>query len=222
MGRAQTPDRDRPLRDAVADALRDDILSGALLPGTRVPEEQLALDRGVSRVPVREALQLLASEGFVVLSPRRGATVASPAMEKTLQLMEIRRNLELLGVRRAAEARGGAYAADLTKLVRSAAKAVDSGQHQKLPPLVDQFHGLLTAASGNDELAGLLSNLRVRLGWMFSVDVETRSVTAWDEHAAILDRVLAGDADGAVELMDVHVQRDEVLLRARVAVSRDD
>ena len=217
MGRPFDPDEDRPLRDVVADAVRTAILSGGLQPGTRVPEEQLASDRGVSRVPVREALQMLAAEGFVVLSPRRGATVASPGAEKALELMEIRRTLELLAVRRAAQARGGKQAADLSRVVRAAERAVTAGQLHMLPALVDEFHGLLTAASGNEELVGVLANLRLRVAWMFSVDLDTRSVTAWDEHAAILARVLDGDLDGAELLMDHHVRHDEALLRAKVA-----
>ena len=217
MGRPFLPDEDRPLRDVVADALRTAILTGDLQPGTRVPEEQLASDKGVSRVPVREALQMLAAEGFVVLSPRRGATVASPGAEKALELMEIRRSLELLAVRRAAEARGGKQASDLTRVVRQAERAVTAGQLNKLPSLVDEFHGLLTAASGNEELVDVLANLRLRVSWMFSVDLDTRSVAAWDEHAAILSCVLEGDREGAERLMDVHVRHDEMLLRAKVA-----
>ena len=217
MERRLEPDANRPLRDLVADAVRSAILTGELQPGTRVPEEQLASDRGVSRVPVREALQMLATEGLVVLSPRRGATVALPDVEKALELMEIRRALELLGVRRAAAARGGSQAEDLSRVLRLADKAVSAGHLEELPPLVEEFHSLLTVASGNEELATVLANVRMRVGWMFSVDLDTRSVTAWDEHAAILRCVLDGDADGAEALMDTHVSHDEVLLRAKAA-----
>jgi DNA-binding GntR family transcriptional regulator len=211
------PDDDRPLRDLVADAVRSAITSGALPPGTRVREEQLALDHGVSRVPVREALQKLAGEGFLTLSPRRGATVATPSPTKALEVMEIRRALELLAVRRAAEARGGPAAADLAKVVQAGSRALAAGQHRKLPPLVDRFHALVAAASGNHELIGLLENLRSRVGWMFAVDVETRSDTAWSEHAAILEAVLAGDVALSVRLMDKHVERDETLFRLKAA-----
>ncbi|BEP14231.1 GntR family transcriptional regulator [Acidothermaceae bacterium B102] len=217
MERRRDSDGTRPLRDLVADAVRSAILTGELQPGTRVPEEQLASDRGVSRVPVREALQMLATEGLVVLSPRRGATVAMPDMEKALELMEIRRALELLGVRRAADARGGRQAEDMARVVSLAGKAVSAGRLHELPALVEEFHALLTAASGNEELIAVLANVRMRVGWMFSVDLDIRSVTAWDEHAAILRCVLDGDATGAVRLMDTHVSHDEMLLRAKAA-----
>ena len=213
----QAIDADRPLRDLVADAVRSEIISGALPPGTRVREEQLALDHGVSRVPVREALQKLAGEGFLTLSPRRGATVSTPSPTKAVEVMEIRRSLELLAVRRAAEVKGGAFAGELHRVVTAGTRALASRQHRKLPPLVDRFHALIAAASGNQELVELLDNLRSRVSWMFSVDVETRSDTAWSEHGAILDAVLAGDADLAVRLMDSHVERDETLFRAKAS-----
>jgi DNA-binding GntR family transcriptional regulator len=208
---------DRPLRDLVADAVRAEIISGALPPGSRVREEQLALDHGVSRVPVREALQKLAGEGFLTLSPRRGATVSTPSPTKAVEVMEIRRSLELLAVRRAAEVRGGDFAGELTKVVTAGSRALAARQHRKLPLLVDRFHALVTLASGNQELVVLLANLRSRVSWMFAVDVETRSETAWSEHAAILDAVLAGDVDLAVRLMDTHVEHDELLFRAKAS-----
>jgi DNA-binding GntR family transcriptional regulator len=212
-----TLEGDRPLRDLVADAVRAEIISGALPPGTRVREEQLALDHGVSRVPVREALQKLAGEGFLTLSPRRGAMVSTPSPTKAVEVMEIRRSLELLAVRRAAEVRGGAFAGDLTKVVLAGSRALTARQHRRLPALVDRFHGLVAAASGNQELVVLLDNLRSRVSWMFAVDVETRSDIAWSEHAAILDAVLAGEADLAVRLMDTHVEHDELLFRAKAS-----
>ena len=62
-----------PLRAPVADEIRRRIIDGALQPGERLLEDQLAADLGVSRNPVREALQVLGREGFVTLEPRRGA-----------------------------------------------------------------------------------------------------------------------------------------------------
>lgn len=215
------PDGDRPLRDLVADAIRADILSGALPPGARVREEQLALDQGVSRVPVREALQRLAGEGFLTLSPRRGATVTTPSPTKAIELMQIRRALELLAVRGAAEQRGGTVRAELVKVVDAGSRAAAAGRHGRLPALVDRFHGLATEASGNQELILLLGNVRSRVSWMFTVEIESRAAVSWEEHARILEAVLAGDADLAVALMDEHVRQDETLLRSRLADTDD-
>ena len=213
------PDSPRPLRDVVATALRDDIASGALPPGTRVREEQLAEDFGVSRVPVREALQALAREGYLVLAPGRGARVATPSPATALEVMEIRRTLEVLAVRRAASRRGGAVAPELTRLVAQGKRAVAAAQHLTLPDLVDRYHALVAEASGNTELVDVLTNLRARVQWMFAVDVDTRSAISWHDHAAILDAILAGNEDSAATLMDEHVRRDELLYVMRSAGS---
>ncbi|MCU1675900.1 MAG: transcriptional regulator, GntR family [Frankiales bacterium] len=206
---------ERPLRDVVAEALREGIETGRLQPGTRIREEQLAEDFGVSRVPVREALQALGREGYLVLAPRRGATVATPSPAAALGVMEIRRALEVLAARRAAAVRGGACAKELRRVLSDGARAVRSGKHGELPGLVDRFHALVADASGNVELIDMLANLRARVRWMFAVDLDKRSEVSWEDHAQICNAILAGDTSLAAELMDVHVERDEQLYRAR-------
>src|SRR5438132_168615 len=108
---------DRLLRDVITDRLREQIVTGALPAGTRILEERLAEEQGVSRVPVREALQRLEREGYLVLQPRRGATVASPSPSRALELMVVRRQLEALAARLAANRRGGDLAGELQRLV---------------------------------------------------------------------------------------------------------
>ena len=215
---AMSADR-QPRRDHVANALRTQILSGALPAGTRLREEQIAADYGVSRVPVREALLGLEQEGYLVIRPRRGATVASPSPTRALEVMEIRRTLEVLAARRAAERRGGVVAEELKELTARAAEAVEQQQHAEMPALIDQFHALVAVASDSEALVELLDQLRSRVGWMFEVDLEERSHTQWAEHEEILDAILAGDADGAAARMDEHVATDESLYRTKAAAT---
>jgi DNA-binding GntR family transcriptional regulator len=203
----------KPLRDQIAEGLRAQIISGVLEAGTRIREERIAEEQGVSRVPVREALQRLEAEGYLVLTPRRGATVASPSRERALEVMEVRRDLEVLAVRRAAAARGGTVAKELGAVVDRGFAAIERRRLEEIPDLIDRFHELIAVASGNTELVMLLEQLRTRVRWMFEVDVEHRSEGSWADHRAILDAVLAGDEGRAVALMDEHVARDEVLYR---------
>jgi DNA-binding GntR family transcriptional regulator len=197
------------LRDNIADTLRARIVSGALPAGTRIREERIAEDHGVSRIPVREALQRLEQEGYLVLTPRRGATVASRSPVRALELMAIRRELESFAARLAAKNRGGEVARDLRELVDKGSAAVARRRHAELPSLIDRFHELVAMASGNGELIDLLAQFRSRVRWMFEVDVEQRQPGAWVEHAEILDAILDGDADRASALMDAHVYKDE-------------
>jgi DNA-binding GntR family transcriptional regulator len=82
------------LVDLAADALRDRILSGALKPGGRLLEEQLAAELGISRPPLREALRLLQSEGLVQSLPRRGTIVAPLGEKDAWEIATLRSALE--------------------------------------------------------------------------------------------------------------------------------
>src|SRR3954453_4075106 len=88
-----------PLRDQVLGALRNAIINGDYAPGERLTEDRLATDFGVSRNPVREALRVAETEGFVVILPRRGAVVASPTDTAITDIFEVEERLELVVAR---------------------------------------------------------------------------------------------------------------------------
>ena len=97
-----------PLRSLVSDELRRLVITGELPPGTRIVEDRLAARLGVSRNPVREALQALAAEGFVDILPRRGAVVAQVTQAEAEDLFDVRAALEPLAARLAARRSDGA------------------------------------------------------------------------------------------------------------------
>lgn len=202
---------ERPLRNVIADELRSRIISGEYEPGSRIREEEVAADFGVSRVPVREALQLLEQQRFLILRPRRGAIVDSPSPAGARELMAIRCELEGMAARLAAAARGGEQAAELTRVTDAGEAALDAGALDELPDLIDQFHELVAEASGNDELVELLRVIRSRVDWLFAVDIEERSPGSWSDHRLICDAILNGDQRTASELMTSHVFKDEQL-----------
>jgi DNA-binding GntR family transcriptional regulator len=208
----------KPLRDVIADDLREQIIRGALRPGQRIREDEVAEVHGVSRVPAREAVQRLANEGYLELVPFRGAVVVSPSPVRSLELMQVRRALESMAARLAAERRGGQVAKELTRLVRRGNRAAKSHAHRALPELINQFHDLVAVASGNEELIELLGQVRDKVRWMFEVDLPERSEDSWTDHAHILEAILAGAAEDAAQRMDVHVAKDERLYRDRFGI----
>ena len=203
----------KPLRDVVADHLREQIIVGTLRPGQRVREDEVADLHGVSRVPAREAVQRLANEGYLELIPFRGAVVAKPSRNRALDLMQVRRALEGMAARLAAERRGGYVAKELARLVQRGNRASASHSHDLLPDLVNEFHELIAVASGNSELVALLGQVRDKVRWVFAVDLHERSADAWADHQHVLDAILDGDADRAAAVMESHVAKDEVLYR---------
>ncbi|NGN65099.1 GntR family transcriptional regulator [Streptomyces sp. A7024] len=192
---------------AVCTAIRDDIVSGFFAPGARLTEEHLARRYGVSRVPVREALRTLESEGFVTTKRHVGAMVAEPGPEDAADLLDIRALLEPLGAARAAKRRTDAHLKVLRGLVRLGQERAARGQVSELPSLSGWFHETLAQATASPSLAGLLIQLRRKIAWMYAVAPHRRAVDSWAEHGAIVDAVARGDAERARGLAALHVER---------------
>lgn len=202
---------------AVCAAIRDDIISGYFPPGSRLAEELLAKRYGVSRVPVREALRTLESEGFVRTRRHAGASVAELTEQEAADLLEIRSLLEPLGAARAAQRRTHAHIKVLRGLVKLGQERAQRQQLSDLPSLNSWFHETLAQASGSASLRQLLTQLRHKLAWVYSVELPLRAEQSWDEHAAIADAVARGDAERARRLVATHVERAAVAYRLRRA-----
>ncbi|MFJ9546931.1 GntR family transcriptional regulator [Streptomyces erythrochromogenes] len=206
---------------AVCTAIRDDIVSGVFEPGGRLTEEVLARRYGVSRVPVREALRTLQSEGFVTTRRHAGACVAEPTAQEAADLLELRMLLEPLAAARAARRRTDAHLKVLRGLVRLGQERARRGQGEDLRALGGWFHETLAQASGSPGLIALLTQMRHKVAWMFVVEAPVRPTESWAEHGAIVDAVARGDAERARTLAAVHADRAAAAhrLRQRPAVS---
>ena len=217
--------RHRSLDGVVRDEIRRRILAGELAPGARLVELSIAADLGVSRGPVRAAIRQLEAEGFVVISPRRGASVASTTIAEALECYEVRTVLEELSARLAATRRSDADIARMTTILEQGRECIAAGRWDDLGKLNNDFHVALATASGNSQLVLLMKQYSQRIAWMFSRSAETRGERAWEEHATIIAAVERRDADDAAAHAREHIEssrRQFVLstpIAAEVAVS---
>jgi DNA-binding GntR family transcriptional regulator len=188
-------------------AIREQIVAGTLARGARVHQEDLAVELGVSRTPVREALRRLAAEGLVEMRTNRGARVADLDRSGMRAAYEARLVIEpgaarLAAVRRPAEPLRRMHEA------LSRQRRASGGVHASFAANRD-FHLALVAASGNQFLEQLARVLWVaRIGEaIYEAQAETpeRMRLDADEHAAILDAVERGDARQAEALTRRHV-----------------
>ncbi|MEU6081667.1 GntR family transcriptional regulator [Streptomyces sp. NPDC047108] len=199
---------------AVCRAIRDDIVSGVHPRGSRLTEEVLARRYGVSRVPVREALRTLESEGFVTTRRHAGACVAEPSEQEAADLLDIRALLEPLGAARAAQRRTEAHVKVLRGLVRLGQERARLGQAADLRALGGWFHETLAQAAGSPSLASTLTQVRRKIAWMYA-PAPVGVTDSWGEHAAIADAVARGEADRARALMAAHTERSLAIHRMR-------
>ncbi|MEN7531152.1 GntR family transcriptional regulator [Cupriavidus sp. 2SB] len=194
-----------PLFALVTDTLRQRILGGQYEQGERLVENTLSLELGVSRIPVREALRALAAEGLVRIEPRRGASVARLSPNIAREMVEVRATLEGLNAKLAAQRRDPALIAEIEQVLREGNEAVNTGQTERFVELNSRFHEVLGNIAANSVLQDMMRSLRERTALLFAPANMSRARTNWDEHAQILQAVIAGDADLAALLATRHV-----------------
>ena len=205
-GGAVIPRSGNSFSDRVERALRDRILHGEVAPGARLNEVEIAGELGVSRGPIREALQRLASDGLVELQAHRGAFVRRLGPAEVRDLFEVRMALETTAARLAAQRATDAQLADLDALVHAGAEPI--GHADVRFQGARDLHARLAEATANPALAAHLTlvNQELRLLRTRSGEVPARAEHAVAEHAAIVAAVRAGDADGAAAAMEAHLR----------------
>lgn len=194
-----------PLTKLVLKALRERILGGALAPGERLVEGRLSEELGVSRMPVREALRALAAEGLVAIEPRRGATVTAYTREQIGEMVEVRATLEALNAKLAARRHDPEQIAKLERILAEGSKLSSEDDLTRISALNLDFHEALGHVAANSVLQEIMRSLRERTALFFTVANRERMRQNWEEHAAILRAVVAGDAELAGLLAARHV-----------------
>ena len=194
------------LRDQVLDELRRRIVDGEYAQGERLTEIRLADDFGVSRNPVREALRVVAAEGFVQLLPRRGAVFATLDETAITDLFAVRAQLETLAAGLAAERSTEADVAHLRELLEQARVATEAGDFGRVAELNSAFHIAVIELSGNRWLSSLSGAMYHHVHWVFRVRAAQRAPHSWEEHLRLVEAIAAADRPAATEAARIHVE----------------
>ncbi len=200
-------ERPVPLRQAVYDAIAEMIITRVLQPGEHLVETELATQLGVSRQPVREALQRLQTEGWVDLRPAQGAFVHVPTDEEADQLLAVRALLEGESALLAAHRAGPEDAERLWELQRAGEEALRTDDREALVAANANLHAYIVQMSGNKVLAEHIAMVDRRVRWYYTPIARLRGGKAWEEHAAIIKAVAEGNAKRAGDLMRRHAER---------------
>jgi len=208
--------RPAPLRQAVYDTLAEMIASGSLKPGQHLVESELADHLGVSRQPIREALQRLAVDGWVELRPAYGAYVHVPTPEEVAQLLGVRSVLEAYSAREAAQHATGDSLARLRQLYDAGVGALAADDESAIVAANVDLHAYIVQMSGNRVLAELIAQVERRVRWYYTPIARPRGKDAWHEHNDLIAAIAAGDSDRAERLMRAHTERTTEFYRSEL------
>lgn len=190
----------------IADSLREVILNGDLAPNTRLRQEDLAIHFHVSRIPIREALQQLESEGLITIEPRRGARVSALTPGQVRELFEMRIVLECLLLEKAVPKLDD-------RQINAARETLRKMNAPRTPKnyvqLNEAFHEGLYEAAERPMILEHVHRLRNNAKRYLRLNLEKfqRRRKAADEHVAILDACEARDADRASLVLRQHLSR---------------
>ncbi|WP_075834918.1 MULTISPECIES: GntR family transcriptional regulator [unclassified Rhodococcus (in: high G+C Gram-positive bacteria)] len=196
-----------PLRDQAVTVVRNLIADGSLPPGARLNEAELAMRLGISRGPLREAIQRLGAEGYIEFLRNRGAFVRRVTIEDVRHMYETREILEVAAARLAAERATESGVARLTAAIDQTEEKLRggfTGEHQNHLDI----HEVIFDLAENPSLsrAGMELHTRVRLSRITSGSSPERANEALAEHHWIISAIAASDPASAAEAMTVHLK----------------
>lgn len=197
------------LRARVYDIVKRWIVDGALAPGERLRDAELAHRLGVSRMPVREALARLADEGFVEVAANRWTRVAPANPDDARRIYPIVWTLETLAIRLAAAYLGDGAFAKMRKANERLRRAIKEGDAVTASRTDRELHAVYVDATGNPELIDILSSLKTRLRRLEIVYfggsvIAERSA---DEHDQLIEALARGNVETAVEMVKDNWER---------------
>ncbi len=197
------------LADDVYGIIRDGLISRRIEPGSRLNLDNLARELHVSNTPVRQALARLESEGLVTKEPYRGFAASRLLDSRTIiELYEYRLILEPPTAARASRHAGERGVADLERLCDSDEihRLIDTGAVEELAQRDVDFHCGVARLADNSVVLDNLSHTLTRMRLYTTYDRTGAGLSAWDEHRAIVDAIVAQDPREAAEKMREHLK----------------
>ncbi len=194
------------LEDQIIDALREAIVSGALSPGKRLIEEELAEQFGVSRAPLREALKGLAAAGLVVNIPHRGTFVVEFTKRDIWEIYTLRLALETIAVEILVETITPEQVEALSELVDQMSEAISQGEYDALVDLDMRLHETICQFCGHSRLYGAWLRVADQLRSFFAAAdqlYDDQQIT--ERHRVLVAAIASTDRALAVETIREHI-----------------
>ena len=197
------------LSQQMYDSLREQIILGRYPQGSRLPEQRIAEEMDVSRVPLREAVPLLERDGFLRTFPRRGAVVSSWDAKAVDDLFDVRLSLEPGAARHAARRRAAGASMAVIDAALAVSKEVVAGRDANgVARASTAFHEAVVATADNELMLKMMRTISGRMVWLFYLTSDLEFDDAFHDHEQLRDAVAAGNEGLAEAVMYSHIERD--------------
>ena len=196
--------------DAAYEQLRRRILDNDWPPGHRALEHEIATEMGMSRTPVREALMRLQNEGLVEVIPRHGMRVLPVSGNDMQEIYQILTALECMAAELLAARKPSAKELEpLVDATKAMDKALRADDLDAWAAADERFHAHLIELAGNRQLQATVLNYwdRAHRARMFTLRLRPKPVNSTKEHMQMVERLRAGDAEGAARVTRAHRER---------------
>ena len=204
-------------RDFAFRVLRDNIVSLDLKPGTLISENEMAMEFGVSRTPVREAIIDLAKAGIIEILPQRGSYVSLIDPNMVEESRFVRKILDKAVIELACEIAPKDVIDEIEENVHLQEFYLEKEDADRIYMLDNQFHYLIYKAAGKETTYDMSSTMMLHFDRVRTLSVETvKDLKIVKDHREMLEAIKAGDKENAAFLVEKHLGRyklDEAQMR---------
>ena len=185
--------------------LRDMAINFRFLPGERLNEAILAKELGVSRTPLREALNRLMAEGFLTFSVNHGFFRKSLDVKEIFDLYELRQQMEMSAVRLAVQRASDEQLMDLERFCKISAKDNVERALDQVIALDEEFHDRIVTLTGNNEMREALRNINERIHYVRWIDMTGHRPETQKQHAGIVRCLRDRNTEEGMRLIGEHI-----------------
>lgn len=199
----------RNLNERVYFYLQNKIISNQLKPGSRINYQELIDELGVSKTPLRDAINRLQQDGFIEIKPRSGTFVKSPNLEDVIEIFDVRKALEREAIALSIDRIPQATIYKLLNRIDQVDLDIKNGESEPFLQLDREIHNTIIHYTYNSRLVQIMDSLQAHINWiavMLAEKLIKGALLANDHHRQILTAMMDGDVKLAQKIMEEHIE----------------
>ena len=204
--------------ERVYEIIKEKLISGCWLPGDRINDSAIALELGVSKIVVREALSKLAENCNLQKIHWKGYFLREISTQEIKSIVQIRLALEKIAIANTTEARDEEVFKKLDDAIATSRSKLDGLDHAEYMKADFEFHNIIYEASGNTWIKRIIANLIVPINILRNLsmpDFHQAALKSIEEHETILKYIREGDAQKALSAMEDHMNTHVLNIQAQ-------